>query len=310
MNGILVVDKPGGMTSHDVVAKVKRILKAKKVGHLGTLDPLATGVLPLVINKGTKFSRFFDAGDKEYAATLKLGEETDTYDSVGSVTAKGDFSGIAEEDIRRALDSFRGKIKQVPPMYSSIKRGGTPLYKLARKGEVVEREARDVEIFSIEATSINIPYVTFKVECSKGTYVRSICRDLGRALGCYAHLTELRRTKSSGFGLEDSVALDAAPEEMQKSLIPVEDALKRVFGKVERIEVDGRAAFRLLNGVPELSLEGDFFSFLTEKVMVIFIHKEEQLALGRCLKVAEGRAEFEIEQLFGGHEAPPHASNF
>src|SRR5574340_68704 len=148
MTGILVADKPAGWTSHDVVARVKKALGARKVGHLGTLDPMATGVLPLVINQATKFARFLDGGKKEYLCVMTLGTETDTYDAEGSVTASADPSFLTDDAIIKALKGFAGKIRQVPPMYSSKKINGTPLYKMARKGIVIEREAREVEIFS------------------------------------------------------------------------------------------------------------------------------------------------------------------
>lgn len=226
-NGVIVADKPAGWTSHDVVAVVKKKIGARKVGHLGTLDPLATGVLPLVIDGATKASCLLEGGGKDYVAALKLGEATDTYDSEGTALSTGDFSGVAREDVLRALSGFIGRIRQIPPMYSSIKRGGVPLYRLARRGIVVEREARDVEVFGIEALDIAVPYVEFRVVCSRGTYVRSICNDLGALLGCGAHLTGLRRVASGAFTIGEAVSPEAGKETLISSIIPVEEAIRR-----------------------------------------------------------------------------------
>ncbi|MBI5642429.1 MAG: tRNA pseudouridine(55) synthase TruB [Deltaproteobacteria bacterium] len=227
MNGVLVIDKPAGFTSHDAVAVVKKKLGAKKVGHLGTLDPLATGVLVLVIDGATKYARYLDNGKKEYLSTLKLGEETDTYDSEGRVLASCDPSSVKEEDIEKAFSSFRGSIRQVPPMYSSIKKNGVPLYKLARKGIMVEREPREVEIISIEVTKIFMPYVEFKTVCSKGTYIRSICFDAGRLIGCGAHMTGLRRTACGEFTIREAVSPEEEAESLRSRIIPLNEALKR-----------------------------------------------------------------------------------
>lgn len=232
--GVLVIDKPQGWTSHDVVAHVKRKLRAKKVGHLGTLDPLATGVLVLVIEKATKCSNMLDTGAKEYVATARLGEETDTYDREGKVTASFDTSVLTEEAVRDALGKFRGRIRQVPPMYSAIKSGGTPLYKLARKGVTVEREAREVEVYSLDIIKIDIPVVEFKALCSRGTYVRSICHDLGKVLGVGAHLVELRRTASGGFTVGEAALPGLGGEELSKRIIPLDEALSRASAAAQK----------------------------------------------------------------------------
>lgn len=226
-SGVLVIDKPQGWTSHDVVAHVKRKLKAKKVGHLGTLDPLATGVLVLVINGATKYSSMLDTGAKEYHTVARLGEETDTYDREGKVVASSDTSALTIDAIRSALESFKGRISQVPPMYSAIKSGGTPLYKLARKGVTIEREPREIEVYSLEVLKIEIPVVEFKVLCSRGTYLRSICHDLGKLLGTGAHLHELRRTASGDFSVDEAVMPGLGPEELRAKIVPLDEALKR-----------------------------------------------------------------------------------
>lgn len=231
MNGVIIADKPEGWTSHDVVAAVKKKLGAKKVGHLGTLDPIATGVLTLVVNGATKYADRLDTGEKEYLTTLKLGEETDSYDRAGKVVSSAPVDGITEQVLLAAFAPFRGRIRQVPPMYSAIKSKGTPLYKLARKGVVVEREPREVEIYSLEVTRIEFPFVEFRTVCSRGTYVRSICHDLGKALGCGAHLYSLRRLRCGRFTIEAAVDPKGTPEGLNSAIIPLEDALRMASGE-------------------------------------------------------------------------------
>ncbi len=228
IEGVLVVDKPGGMTSHDVVATVKRRLGAKKVGHLGTLDPLATGVLPLVINRATKFATVFQGGVKEYIARMKLGEATDTYDAQGKVVASRSTDSIIKEDIERVLAGFVGSIEQVPPMFSAVKRGGVPLYKLARAGVVVEREPKQVEVFELEILNIEMPHVEFRVAASRGTYVRSICHDAGEQLGVGAHLVMLKRTRSGSFTIKDAVELNLKRQDLISAVMPLDELLEGV----------------------------------------------------------------------------------
>lgn len=225
MNGVILLDKPAGWTSHDCVASVKKRIGAKKVGHLGTLDPLATGLLVLVVNGATRFSRFLDGGQKDYLVSMRLGAATDTYDSEGAVLSTGDTSYITDTAVAAAFSSFIGRIKQVPPMYSAIKKGGVPLYKLARRGEVIEREARDVEVFSLEILRISVPDLEFRVVCSKGTYVRSICDDAGVKLGCGGHLTGLRRIGSGPFRVDNGIGPDASAEALKAAIIPLGEAL-------------------------------------------------------------------------------------
>ena len=195
-NGFFVIDKPAGITSHDVVSRVRRILGTKKVGHTGTLDPFATGVLPIAVNDGTKVIPFLDEGYKTYEALLRLGVTTDTLDMTGAVLSEADPSCITREQLLSLLSEFTGSISQIPPMYSAIKQGGQPLYKLARQGLEIERKARDVEIYSLELLSFNLPFAAICVVCSRGTYVRSLADDIGRRLGCGAALQELRRIAS------------------------------------------------------------------------------------------------------------------
>ncbi|MEI6826923.1 MAG: tRNA pseudouridine(55) synthase TruB [Desulfuromonadales bacterium] len=207
INGFVVINKPPGITSHDVVSRVRRILGIKKVGHTGTLDPFATGVLPIAVNDGTKAIPFLDEGSKTYEALMRLGVSTDTLDMTGAVLSESDSTGVTREQFVSTLSHFTGAISQIPPMYSAIKQNGQPLYKLARQGVEVERTARDVEIFRLELLSFDLPLVAIRVVCSRGTYIRSLADDIGQRLGCGAALQELRRTASGPFRIENAVAL-------------------------------------------------------------------------------------------------------
>lgn len=208
IHGFVVIDKPAGITSHDVVSRVRRILGTRKVGHTGTLDPFATGVLPVAVNDGTKVIPFLDEGTKCYKALLRLGVATDTLDMTGRVLTKRDFRHVDRKALDKVLSSFNGIISQLPPMYSAIKQNGQPLYKLARQGQEVERKPRQVEISEIEVLDFAPPLVSLRVSCSRGTYVRSLADDIGQDLGCGAALQELRRTCSGPFAIEGSCTLD------------------------------------------------------------------------------------------------------
>ncbi|MFA7059340.1 MAG: tRNA pseudouridine(55) synthase TruB [Pedobacter sp.] len=209
MNGFIVIDKPTGITSHDVVNRVRRILGTKKVGHTGTLDPFATGVLPVAVNDGTKTIPFLDEGLKCYEALMRLGVVTDTLDMTGKLLHEADYSVVDRQSLEIVLTRFTGAISQVPPMFSAIKRDGQPLYKLARQGQDVERVARHIEIKSLELLSFEPPFVGFRVSCSRGTYIRSLADDIGAALGCGAALQELRRTSSGPFEISAALSLEA-----------------------------------------------------------------------------------------------------
>lgn len=247
MNGVIVVDKPVGPTSFDVVAKVRRAAKIKKVGHGGTLDPLASGVLPVCVGEGTKLAPFLLDADKAYEFTVRFGAETDTDDAGGTVTRTADASGIARDAVEQALGAFRGAISQAPPAYAAIKRGGRALYDYARAGEIVEVAPRDVTIFELALVGFEGPAaVALRVSCSKGTYVRALARDLGRALGVGAHVTALRRTRSGPFDLALAQPLDQALAALatgQASLLPLAAALR-----YPRIAVDGAMGRRLRAG--------------------------------------------------------------
>jgi tRNA pseudouridine55 synthase len=207
-DGVLLVDKAAGMTSHDVVAIVRRRLQMKKVGHCGTLDPIATGLLLLTLGRGTKIQDLLMSEDKEYSGTMILGASTDTQDSAGTVTEERPVPPLDEATIRAAFEKFAGDFYQMPPMVSAIKQGGVPLYKLARQGKTVEREPRLVHVYRYSIDRLALPEIDFTVLCSKGFYVRTYAHDIGETLGCGAHLKNLRRTKSGRFSVEGAITVD------------------------------------------------------------------------------------------------------
>jgi tRNA pseudouridine55 synthase len=236
MNGVLVVDKPVGITSFDVVRRVRRAARVRRVGHGGTLDPLASGVLPICLGEATKLVQFLLDADKEYEVTLCLGVETDSYDATGAVTARQDPSGVDEAAVLAALPAFTGRIRQVPPLYSALKRAGRPLYDYARAGEAVEVPPRQVTVHALELVRFGgTSAIELRMRCSKGTYVRSLVADLGRALGPGAHVVALRRTRSGPFAAADARPLDqlvAAAGELPL-VSPV-----AALGHLQRVSVD------------------------------------------------------------------------
>lgn len=230
LSGILNVDKPAGLTSHDVVAAVRRMAGQQKVGHAGTLDPMATGVLLVCLGAATRVAEYLMAGRKRYRAAIVLGISTDTYDADGTVVHQGGYTGFSREGIEAALAGFRGRIDQVPPMYSAIKRDGEPLYKRARRGETVERAPRPVEIDGLTLLDWTTPALILEVSCSSGTYIRSLAHDLGQSLGSGAHLATLVRLGSGRFSLEDAVSLTRLEDafrhgEEGQYLLPADEAL-------------------------------------------------------------------------------------
>ncbi len=207
MDGILNIDKPSGQTSFSLVAMVKRLTGERHVGHAGTLDPLASGVLPVCLGQGTRVVEFLHDATKTYRAQIELGIVTDTYDAAGSIIRRGDPSGISREQLTAALAPFRGLISQIPPMYSAVKQQGRPLYQLARAGITVERKSRQAQIYRLELVDWQPPIATIEVTCGKGTYIRSLAYDLGQALGCGAYLKSLIRSRYGLFDIKDAISL-------------------------------------------------------------------------------------------------------
>jgi len=239
MTSLLLLDKPSSITSFSAVARARRILGIKKAGHTGTLDPMATGVLPILLGGATRFSEFLPSHDKAYIAGFRLGVRTDTLDSTGTVLEERPAS-VTREEIERALAQFRGKIMQTPPMYSAKSQGGQRLYELARQGIEVEREARAVEIFVLDLLDEASVYV----ECSAGTYIRSLTDDLGRALGCGACMTSLRRTKANGYGIELCVTLEQLEQGCTTGFIAIDEALSAY----PAVQISPAQAVRFRNG--------------------------------------------------------------
>lgn len=232
LEGVLLVDKPTDHTSHDVVARLRRKLHMKRIGHAGTLDPMATGLLIMLIGKATRISQYLISLDKEYEGTIELGKVTDSQDAQGQVMETRPVPALTEAELRTAMQGFLGDQYQTPPMYSAIKIDGVPLYKSARKGEEVEREPRFIRVASFELTRFGLPAFDFRLRCSKGTYVRTIAHDLGQRLGCGAHLAALRRTATDRFQISQALTLDAIEQmtlpEIEKRLIPVREAAPSV----------------------------------------------------------------------------------
>ncbi len=235
LNGIIVINKPAQITSAGVVASVKQFSNAEKVGHTGTLDPLAEGVLICCLNRATRLARFLLHGNKKYEAVLKLGEETDTQDSTGTVVSAGDPTSLSIETIRSVFECFTGAMEQMPPVYSALKHKGMPLYRHARQGKPVQKPARQVHIYSVRILEITLPFIRFEVSCSAGTYIRTLCADIGTSLGCGGHLHELKRLESCGFSLQQALTLKqleahALAGTLSRQVISMADALKSMPG--------------------------------------------------------------------------------
>ena len=231
-DGILAIHKPEGISSAGVVARVKRVLGVKKIGHTGTLDPFATGLLLIAVQKATRISRFFLSGSKQYRARVRLGVETDTYDCTGKTVYEADpvqVNAITPDAVREVVAQFSGCQEQVPPSFSALKHEGQPLYKLARKGVMIQKPSRQIEIFSISVDQMDLPELEINVHCSGGTYIRSLAYDIGKKLKCGAHLSGLCRTRSSAFDLENAVGLGAlermVPEEIEPYILPMSECL-------------------------------------------------------------------------------------
>ncbi len=269
-SGLVVVDKPGGLTSHDVVARVRRLAGTRKVGHAGTLDPMATGVLVLGVNRATRLLGHLALTDKRYDATVLLGSTTTTDDAEGEVVETRPTEGIGGDDVRKALTTFVGEIDQVPSAVSAIKVDGKRAYARVRAGEEVELPARRVTVHEIEMTSVHLPTVEISVHCSSGTYIRAIARDLGAALGVGGHLTSLRRTAVGPFALADAHTLDALADDFV--MTPIADAARAAFPSVDLSDEDaahvrvGRALDVPLDGLSALfAPDGEFLALYEPK---------------------------------------------
>ncbi len=288
MDGFLNVNKPKGMTSHDVVDEIRRLVGREKVGHTGTLDPEATGVFPIAIGKATKTIQFLEEG-KEYRATMKLGIITDTQDMTGKIIAKNERINIPEERIKKVFKNFLGKIEQIPPMVSAVKVKGERLYKLAREGKEVERPKRTIEIYRLHLLEYKPPDITFEVSCSKGTYIRTLCHDVGKILGCGACLKSLRRTRSGIFSLKESRPLEEFRRmpKFERFLVSMDKALVHL----PIVKINGKTKESLLHGGP-IGTSGiqELSSPIKEKGLVrVHDSKESLLAIAKAL--------FDIEDL-------------
>jgi tRNA pseudouridine synthase B len=292
MNGVLNIFKNKGMTSFDVVSRVRKIAKEKKVGHTGTLDPEAEGVLPVCLGKGTKIIDYIMNSEKGYSVKFKLGIKTTTYDLEGEIIEERDTSFLKEEEVKNVINSFKGEYLQVPPMFSALKKNGVRLYELARKGIEVEREGRNITIYNIENINIDLPYVSMDVTCSKGTYIRSLCYDIGEKLNVFATMTDLKRFKTSFFCEEDSINInDLKEENIKEKLISIEDALKNY----PKIYIEKGYTKLIVNGVRV----GDkrFTKDFVENNVLYRVYGEDKEFLGLGKKNEEG---FKMEKLLIG----------
>ena len=292
MNGFLNIHKPAGLTSHDVVAKVRRLLGVQRVGHTGTLDPAATGVLPICIGKATKVAQFFLETDKEYRVVMRLGEATDTEDATGKVLSRRPIASLTHEKIQKTVEGFQGLQWQIAPMYSAVKVGGEPLYKAARQGRQVERPTRRVIVHRINVLGIevrdrdDIIDVTFDVTCSKGTYVRTLCADIGEKLGVGGHLLRLERRRSGPFHIDKAIHLSevqqrTAEGSIGEKLIPMEE----VLSSYPSLRVTPEAERFVLHGAPIGAREITYFpmEFKTGKVVLVYNAAGELVALASAL---------------------------
>ncbi|MBD1399297.1 tRNA pseudouridine(55) synthase TruB [Pelovirga terrestris] len=299
MHGILLIDKPKGLTSYDVVRQVKRIFSTRKVGHAGTLDPMATGVLIVAVGDATKILQFLLVDDKSYRAILKLGETTDTYDAQGRELIKKPVPPLTIDSIDRFCSAFRGPIEQQPPMYSALKRDGVPLYKLARQGLEVERENRSITIERLTVVAVASPFVTIEVDCSKGTYIRSLAHDLGTAIGCGAHLTELCRLRSGRFTIDQCRRLDDLKQldRPADALLSYSDAL----ADFPAVELDEPALVSLTFGIPPQEAQCRLQQPLTDGERVRLLDQEHRLvavADYQPLRPTEKRGDFRLIRVF------------
>ena len=298
-DGVLNIDKPAGWTSHDVVAKIRSHFKIKKVGHTGTLDPQATGVLPVCLGKGTKIASYLIESDKEYEAVLRLGVETDTQDATGRVTRTSPVPAYLWGHLSDTLATFVGTSLQMPPMYSAVKVGGVRLYRAARAGQVVERTPRPITIRSIEMTGLDGPDIAFRVVCSKGTYIRTLCADVGERLGVGGHLLALRRTRAGRFHIADAIAVESLlalyPDGgWEQQVCPLDITLDGL----SEVRIAEEDAPKIASGVPTIRVirigavkAGEALRILSET--------------GRLLAVGRALADIDGSEMNGAQQAAP-----
>jgi tRNA pseudouridine55 synthase len=280
-NGVLNIDKPAGWTSHDVVSRARKLLKIKKIGHAGTLDPDATGVLILCIGKATKLAEYLMGMDKEYEAVMRLGETTSTQDASGEILEKKEWDGIKEEELIGCFSRFTGEIAQIPSAYSAIKIGGIPSYQRARKGEEVNIPVRKVKIFRIDYLGREGANVSLKIHCSKGTYIRTLCHDMWGVLGPGAHVSSLRRTRSGKFSVEDSISLEkltdyVESDQMEREIYGMDEAMNG-FPSILLDEADEK---KTIHGTPLVLKEGEGGALLTGSLVCLKSQSGNLVALG------------------------------
>ncbi len=291
ISGILNIDKPQGWTSHDVVAKVRRLSGQKRVGHAGTLDPMATGVLLVCLGQATRVSEYLMRGRKVYRATVYLGLSTDTYDAEGKVTARAPEVNVTLSQLEEALSALVGRIGQTPPMYSALKHRGTPLYKLARQGKTIERKPRTVEIYEIKLLDWSSPILTIEVACSPGTYLRSLAHDLGQRLGYGAHLSSLIRLASGHFTLDEAIGLDALSEAFATGrwaelIYPLDEALLDFEAITFGSQAERQIRFGQQVQGPKPSLSSSLCrAYSTEGKLIALLHYDAQTGLWQPKKV-------------------------
>ncbi len=304
MNGVLIIDKPSGITSHDVVRRLRRLLQTRRIGHAGTLDPMATGILQVAVGEGTRLVEFLMEGEKTYQAVLRLGETTDTQDAEGKIIESRPVGVIGPEEIEAACHAFRGRIRQIPPMFSALKKNGVSLHRLARQGIEVEREPREIEIRRLSILAVDLPQITLEVDCTKGTYIRTLAHDLGAALGPGAHLISLRRLRSGSFAEVDSTPLTELEAADLSGGCPGLLSLKEALRGYRLLTVNDVAALRLQNGVPPNIVETMGERPETGET-VLLLHRQELLAVARfdpdhCW---EKRGDFALQRVFPNPQA-------
>jgi tRNA pseudouridine55 synthase len=297
VDGIFNVNKPLGKTSFSVVSAVRRLSGERRVGHGGTLDPAASGVLPVCLGQGTRVTEFLLGAPKAYHAEVEFGVATDTDDATGKIISRGDPSGVSRERVLSALDSFRGLVSQTPPMYSAVKQGGKPLYKLARQGIEVKRKSRPRWIYSLELKGWQPPLATIEVECGRGTYIRALARDLGQLLGCGAHLKSLLRLRCGPFDIKDAVSLPQLEDAFrhgywQRLIYPIDFVLSHWVA----VLVDNGAEDDIRNGRPLVLAEGDSLKTSGERCRA---YNSDGLFLG-VLKFNPETGQWQPEKVFSG----------